>query len=53
MGAAYQLAAVRCKRCGRRPEFVVVFGKAAEFYCTPDVAMSALAEVVTQDGRAG
>ena len=53
MGAVYQLASARCKRCGRRPEFAVVVGKTAEFYCTPDMPMAALAEVVTQDGRTG
>ena len=51
MGAAYQLASARCKRCGRQPEFVVVVGKTAEFYCTPDMPMSALAEVAK--GRGG
>ena len=53
MRAVYQLASARCKRCGKRPEFVVVVGKAAEFYCTPDMPMSALADVAAQEGRAG
>ena len=53
MRAVYQMASARCRRCGRQPEFVVIIGKAAEFYCTPDMPMWALADVAAQEKRGG
>ena len=34
-------------------ELVELIGKTAEFYCTPDMPMSALADVAAQEKRGG